>query len=53
MFGSVGFREVDKPKKSGIVELEPSSPYILRLEENLRAQVLIWGLQAFPYEYFF
>ena len=32
--GSIGVREVDEPKKYGIVELEESSPCIKRLEEK-------------------
>ncbi|HIE31619.1 MAG TPA: nucleotidyl transferase [Methanosarcinales archaeon] len=32
--GSIGVREVDEPQKYGIVELEPASPCIKRLEEK-------------------
>jgi glucose-1-phosphate thymidylyltransferase len=32
--GSIGVREVDEPQKYGIVELEPSSSCIIRLEEK-------------------
>lgn len=32
--GSIGVREVDEPQKYGIVELEPASQYIKRLEEK-------------------
>ncbi|WP_410507590.1 sugar phosphate nucleotidyltransferase [Methanosarcina hadiensis] len=45
--GSIGVREVEEPRKYGIVELEPSSSYIQRLEEkpeNPRSNLGIAGV---------